>query len=166
MRRRSAAGLLFAAGGSTAGAGLGGAGSPRAPGGERRPRRAPEVSARLDKPHWAPPAEVFGPVWTGLYGAIAVAGWRLWERRTAPSATTALGLHVGQLALNAAWPWTFFSVRNRTASLAVIVALDALVAAEIVTAARVDRTAAALLAPYLGWSLFATALTAAVSDPA
>src|SRR4051812_37733577 len=156
MRRRSAAGLLFAAGGSTAAAGVGGLGS----------RRAPEVYARLDKPHWAPPAEVFGPVWTGLYGAIAVAGWRLWERRTAPSATAALGLHVGQLALNAAWPWTFFSARNRAASLAVIVALDATVAAEIVASARVDRTAAALLAPYLGWSLFATALTAAVSDPA
>ncbi len=155
MRHPSLAGLLFAAGGSTAAAAIGGLGS----------RRAPEVYARLDKPDWAPPAGVFGPVWTGLYSAIGVAGWRLWQRRTEPSAATALRLHALQLALNAAWPWTFFSARSRGASLAVIAVLDAAVAAEIAAAARVDRPAAALLAPYLAWSLFATALTASVSDP-
>lgn len=155
MPHRPLPGLLFTAGGSTAAAVVGGLGS----------RRAPEVYARLDKPDWAPPAGVFGPVWTGLYSAIAVAGWRLWQRRTEPTATTALRLHATQLALNAAWPWMFFSARNRTAALAVIAALDATIAAEIVTAARIDRPAAALLTPYLAWSLFATALTSAVSDP-
>src|SRR5690348_7906061 len=125
MQRRPRAGFLFAAGGSLAAAALGGLGS----------RRAPEVYARLDKPSWAPPAGVFGPVWTGLYSGIAVSAWRLWQRRVESAAGAALGLHAAQLALNAAWPWTFFSVRSRTASLAVIVALDATIAAEIVTAA-------------------------------
>ena len=153
--RRSLPGLLFAAGGSVAAAAIGGVGS----------RRAPEVYARLDKPDWAPPGSVFGPVWTTLYTAIGAAGWRLWHRQMEPVARIGLGLHATQLALNAAWPWAFFSARSRTASLAVIVALDATVAAEIVTAARVDRAAAGLLAPYLAWCLFATALTASVSDP-
>ena len=147
--------LLRAAGASVVTAALGGLGS----------RRAPEVYGRLDKPRWAPPPSVFGPVWTALYAAMAASVWRAW--RADPSRSAGLvALHGGQLALNAAWPWTFFAARSRPASLAVITALDAAVAAEVVLAARRDRWAAGLLAPYLGWSLFATALTVAVGDPA
>jgi tryptophan-rich sensory protein len=69
---------------------------------------------------------------------------------------------VSQLALNAAWPFTFSTAHERTAALAVIVALDLTIAAEVATAARQDRPAALLLVPYLAWSLYATALTAAV----
>lgn len=150
MNRRSARGLLFAVGTAAAAAGIGSLGS----------RRARQVYPRLDKPSWAPPAGVFGPVWTVLYAAISVAGWRLWTRE---AGRTVLALHVTQLALNAAWPFTFFAARNRTTALAVIAALDVTIAAEIAVAARKDRTTAALLAPYLVWSLYATALTAAVN---
>jgi len=104
---------------------------------------------------------VFGPAWTALYTAIGIAGWRLWTR---DRRRTAVGLHVTQLALNAAWPFTFFAARNRAAALAVIGALDITTAAEIVAVARRDRPAAALLAPYLAWSVYAPALTAAI-DP-
>ncbi len=48
---------------------------------------------------------------------------------------------------------------------AVVVALDSVISAEIATAARRDPVAARLLAPYLAWSLYATALTAAARDP-
>ncbi|MGI6872147.1 TspO/MBR family protein [Amycolatopsis sp. 3B14] len=111
---------------------------------------------------WAPPAGASGPVWTTLYAAIGVAGWRLWTRR---AGATVLGLHAGQLTLNASWPPAFFTLRKKKLSLAVIAALDAAVAAEIAAAARRDHAAAGLLAPYLAWSLYATALTVAVSDP-
>jgi tryptophan-rich sensory protein len=43
--------------------------------------------------------------------------------------------------------------------------LDAAVAAELMVAGRRDRVAGWLLTPYLVWSLFATALTAAVQGP-
>jgi translocator protein len=150
MNRRSAGGLLFAAGTAAAAAGIGALGS----------RAAPEVYPRLQKPAWAPPARLFGPAWSALYTAIGVAGWRLWARH---GSRTVLVLHVTQLALNAAWPVSFFVARNRAAALTVIVALDIAVAAEILAAARQDRPAAVLLAPYLAWSLYATALTAAVN---
>ncbi len=61
--------------------------------------------------------------------------WRLWTR---DAGRAALGLHVTQLALNAAWPFTFFTARNRTAALTVIAALDLTIAAELATAARQD----------------------------
>lgn len=87
-----------------------------------------------------------------------------WPRRDTPIRTW--GLHGSQLALNAIWPLTFFGLRDKRASLAVIVALDALVAAELVDLAGDDPVAAGVLSPYLGWCLFATALNASVSDPA
>ena len=123
--------------------------------------RAPSVYARLEKPSWAPPAAAFGPVWSALYATIALAGWRAYDASPA-----ARRLHVAQLALNSAWPAVFFSAREKRASLAVIVALDALIAAELAVLRRDDPLAAAILAPYLAWCAFATALNAAVSAPA
>jgi len=146
--------LVAAIAGSTLTAAVGGLGA----------RRAPTVYKELDKPGWAPPPSAFGPLWTGLYGLMAVAVYRAWRSNPERSAGL-VALHSGQLALNALWPWTFFSLRSRTAALAVIAALDAAVAAELMVAGRRDRVAGWLLTPYLVWSLFATALTAAVQDP-
>ena len=123
-------------------------------------RDAPRTYANLHKPRWAPPASAFGPVWTALYASVAVVGWRAWT-----ASPNARRLHLGQLALNAAWPCVFFGVRKKRAALVVIAALDATVAAEVAVLGRDDRSAAVLLAPYLAWCGFATALNAAVSEP-
>ena len=147
--KRSAFQLVGALGASAVAAAIGGLGS----------RRAPETYRALDKPRWAPPSWVFGPVWTVLYADMGLAAWRLCRT---DNARTPLALHAAQLVLNAAWPAAFFGAGSRRGSLAVIAALDVVVAAEIVAAARRDRVAAALLVPYLGWTAFATALNAAV----
>ena len=76
MDERSRSGLLFGAGTSAAAALAGSLAS----------RRAPQVYERLRKPDWAPPAGVFGPVWTALYAATGVAGRRLWTRRAGRAA--------------------------------------------------------------------------------
>lgn len=145
---RTAPAVVLAASGSVVAAAIGGIGA----------RRAPEVYGKLEKPRWAPPAAAFGPVWTGLYVAMGVAAFRLARR----SAWVALGLHTAQLTVNAAWPLAFFSARDKRVSLGLIIALDALVAAEVGAAAREDAAAAWLLAPYLAWCLFATALNSVV----
>lgn len=130
--------------------------------GARAASDAPEVYARLDKPAWAPPASVFGPVWSVLYLLIGGAGWRLTKRPR----RAAMALHLTQLALNASWTPLFFGAGRRRAALAVSALLDVTVAAEMAALVRDgDRRAAALLAPYLAWSGFATALTASVDDP-
>ncbi|GAA2236067.1 tryptophan-rich sensory protein [Rarobacter faecitabidus] len=139
---------VWAVGTVAAAAAIGGYGS----------RNAAEVYARLDKPRWAPPAAAFAPAWTALYAANAVVGWRT-------VTSTQRLLHTGQLVLNAAWTPLFFDARKRTAALGTIIALDAVVAAEIAALRRTDKVAAGLLVPYLGWLAYATALTASVSDP-
>jgi tryptophan-rich sensory protein len=143
--------LAFAVVPVVAAAGLGGLAS----------RDAAETYGRLRKPAWAPPAAVFGPVWTLLYTGIAIAGWRLYDEGSPRTKR----LHLTQLALNAAWPAAFFGAGEKKVSLAVIVALDSLVAAEVAAARRDDPTSAALLTPYLAWTGFATALNASVSEP-
>src|SRR5690348_3435192 len=98
-------------------------------------RHAPRIYGQLRKPRWAPPQAAFGPVWTALYVLLGVVGWRLGSRRVGPAVLTVHGV---QLALNALWPGVFFAGRNRRASLAVIVTLDATVAAEIALLRRTD----------------------------
>jgi translocator protein len=39
--------------------------------------------AELVRPEWAPPAWLFGPVWTCLYAAMAVSAWLVWRASSA-----------------------------------------------------------------------------------
>ena len=112
----------------------------------------------LRKPPFQPPSRVFGPVWSVLYASIAYSGWRIWRAPRSPERTRALRSWATQLALNGAWTPLFFGARRPDFALADIVALDAAAAVYARDAARVDTQAAAVIAPYLGWLGFATAL--------
>lgn len=110
-----------------------------------------------DKPWFNPPDALFGPVWTVLYVAMAVAAWLAW-RRGAPT-----GIWWVQLALNLAWTPVFFGLEQLWLGLVVILLLDLAVVATIVTFRRNSRAASWLLAPYLAWILFATALNLGIA---
>lgn len=118
----------------------------------------------LERPAWAPPAAAFGTVWPVLYVLIAVAGWRLWTAADAPGRArrAALGAWGTQLVVNAIWPGVFFGLEAFGPAIAVIALLDLIVIATIGLAWRVDRVAAVLLVPYLGWIGYATALNVAI----
>lgn len=116
--------------------------------------------AELTRPAWAPPGWLFGPVWTVLYTLMAVSLWRL--LRAGPAARGVVALFGVQLAVNAAWSWTFFAWRHGALAMATVVLLLALVAATAWQAGRHERLAGALLWPYLAWVSFATALTGAI----
>lgn len=113
----------------------------------------------LELPPFAPPAWLFGPVWSVLYLFIGVAGWLLWRARGWDGV---LWLWTGQLVLNLAWTPLFFSADRYVLALVDIVALDLAVAALIALAWRTSRVAAGLLVPYLAWTCFATALNAGI----
>ncbi len=116
--------------------------------------------SQLEKPSWAPPASVFGPVWSTLYALMGVSVWLVWRR---PDVTRrALWLFAGQLAANALWSWLFFAWNQGALAFIDVLALLILIAATIVSFWRLNRLAAVLLVPYVLWVGFASALTWAV----
>lgn len=118
--------------------------------------------ADLVRPSWAPPAALFGPVWTILYALMGVAVWLTWRRRGLRGAALPLTLFVVQLAANALWSWLFFEWRSGAWAFAEILLLWSLIAATLLAFRRVSAIAAYLLLPYLAWVTFAAALTWAV----
>jgi len=125
---------------------------------------APSFYGALAKPAWAPPAWLFGPVWSALYLMMAVAAWLVWRESDATltdggNRRRGLALFIVQLVLNALWTWLFFAWRQGAAAFVEIVLLWLAIAATIRQFGRVRPLAGWLLVPYLGWVSFATALT-------
>lgn len=122
----------------------------------------PNWYAGLEKPFFSPPNWVFGPVWTVLYALMALAFWRIWVLGRG-SALQAAALAFGvQLVLNVAWSGAFFGLHAPGLALIDIVALILAIIATMSAFARIDGRAAWMLAPYLAWVAFATALNAAI----
>ncbi|MEU6205800.1 TspO/MBR family protein [Micromonospora musae] len=115
--------------------------------------------AALDRPAWAPPGWLFGPVWSLLYALIALAGW-LVRRRVGIGA--ALWAWVAQLALNAAWTPIFFGTGRYGTAFAEIVVLWLAIAVTVALFARASRAATLLLLPYWAWVSYAAALNFAI----
>ena len=113
----------------------------------------------LNRPGWAPPAWLFGPVWSVLYVLIGIAAWLVWRERGFRGAGTALSLFLLQLAANALWTWLFFTWRQGALAFGEILLLWVLILSTIVTFWRVRPLAGALLLPYLAWVTFASVLT-------
>lgn len=111
----------------------------------------------LEQPGWAPPGWLFGPVWTGLYIAIAAAGFLIWR---ASGWGTDARIWAVQLGVNGLWTPLFFALEWRLVALGWILALNGLVAWLVVR--QWPRWPARLLLPYLAWIGFATALDASV----
>lgn len=118
--------------------------------------------AQLVRPAWAPPAWLFGPVWSTLYTLMGIAAWRVWRKVGFETGGMALGLYLVQLAANALWSWLFFAWHLGSLAFSEVLILWALIVATLWSFWRHDRVAAVLLVPYLLWVSFAAALTYAV----
>lgn len=122
-----------------------------------------EVYASLEQPAWAPPSWLFGPVWTVLYLTIAVSGWLFYRAvGSLGAARREFTVYGVGLALNALWTPLFFGADLMALALVEIVLLDLAVVATVVLFTRRHRPSGLLLLPYLAWTLFATALNAAL----
>lgn len=111
--------------------------------------------AGLIKPSWNPPSWLFGPVWTLLYGMIAVAAWRVWRVK---DSQLALCMWALQLLPNALWSYLFFGAHRMDYALVDITFLLVGIVATMGLFAQRDRIAALLMLPYLAWVSFATLL--------
>jgi benzodiazapine receptor len=117
---------------------------------------------QLAQPAWAPPASLFGPVWTVLYALMAIAAWLVWRSGGFRSNRMALSLFLAQLAFNALWSWLFFAWHRGALAFADIVLLWVLIVATLVSFWRVRALAGTLLIPYLLWVGFASVLNYSV----
>jgi len=115
--------------------------------------------AQLVRPAWAPPAWVFGPVWSVLYLLMGISAWLVWRTRGWGPARTPLLIFIVQLGVNALWSWLFFVWHRGALAFADAVILCCLIVTTSVSFRRVSTLAAVLLLPYLAWVAFASALT-------
>jgi len=118
--------------------------------------------SQLIRADWAPPANVFGPVWTVLYVLMGISSWLVWRVAGFYSARGPLLIFIIQLMVNAIWSWLFFEWHQGALAFVDIVLLLALVIATIVSFWCVKPLAAALLIPYLLWISFAAVLNYSV----
>ena len=114
----------------------------------------------LQRPSWAPPAWLFGPVWTVLYGLIALSGWLAWRAGARRGELTLFGV---QLVLNALWTPLFFGLGWFGIAFAEILVLWLTIVALIVVFWWRSKAAALLLVPYLAWVSFAAALNVSIA---
>jgi tryptophan-rich sensory protein len=119
--------------------------------------KAQAFYAQLIKPEWAPPAGVFGPVWSVLYLLMGISVWLVWRSQRASRGPFVL--FFAQLAVNALWSWLFFAWHQGALAMVDVVVLLALIAATMSAFWQSSRLAAVLLGPYLLWVAFASALT-------
>lgn len=115
---------------------------------------------QLKKPKWNPPDVLFGIMWPLLYTSQGVASWLVF-RQNGVNRVLPLSLYGAQLVLNWIWQPLFFKahkLRLATADAAAMVGV-----ATIATVAMSQATSPAkvvpLMAPYLAWITFATALS-------
>lgn len=113
----------------------------------------------LVKPSFNPPNWIFGPVWTFLFAAMAIAAWRVYEKRfTDVRVTSALNMYLIQLALNVMWSLLFFGMRAPQLALIEIVIFLISIIFTARAFYRIDTLAGVLFIPYAAWVSFATFL--------
>lgn len=119
--------------------------------------------AALQRPAWAPPAWLFGPVWTVLFALMAGAAVMVHRRLgSRPQSASALRLYALALLPNALWSWTFFRWHLGGLSLVVIAALWLMLLATVRAFHGVRPASAALMLPVTLWVGFAAVLNMAL----
>lgn len=143
-----------------------------------------KADASIKQPALRPPAWVFGPVWTALYGLMGYASYRAYSAGTsgvglgsAPEIAAKLAentvgtptelalsgatLYTLQLGLNLAWMPLFFGAKRpieATVDIAALLGLNIYLAGWVWR--KVDTVAAWCLVPYIAWLGFATYMSA------
>jgi len=118
--------------------------------------------SHLHKAAWTPPSYLFAPIWTVLYGLMAVAAWMVWREGGFRKQAFALGLFLIQLALNSAWSFVCFGIHSLPLSVANMTLLWLALLATVRAFFAANRFAGWLLVPYLLFLTFAASLDVAL----
>ena len=108
----------------------------------------------INRPEWNPPSWLFGPVWTTLYVLMGIALYLVWKSDES-NKRTAITLWSVQLVVNFLWSLLFFNQHQIGGALIDLVILWLLILLTIFAFAKINKTAAWLLVPYISWVTFA-----------
>ncbi len=112
----------------------------------------------LAKPSYQLPSWLFSPVWTSLYILMGISFYKVWKKPLSRERNIAVTLFLVQLLLNFLWSILFFSLHSPGLALIDIVMMWIAILLTIFSFARLSKTAAWLLVPYIMWVSFATIL--------
>ena len=121
-----------------------------------------EKYKEINRPALSPPGWIFPVVWTILFILMGIASYIIYESDS-PNKAKALTIYVVQLLLNLSWSLVFFNLDQYWISVAIIIALDRLIALNIAFFGSISKVAAFLLLPYMIWALFATYLNISIA---
>jgi len=117
----------------------------------------------LNKPAFAPPNWLFGPVWITLYLLMGISLYLIWNKGLDDRAVKiGIALFAVQLALNAIWSPVFFGLHALQLSFNVILAMWFFIFLTIVRFYSISKPAAYLLIPYISWVSIAAVLNYAI----
>ncbi len=123
----------------------------------------PTWYANLNKPFFAPPNWIFGPVWTILYFLMGVSLYLIWKQGwQKKKVKTALVFFILQLVFNFAWSPIFFGLRAPVLGLIVIAMMWICIVLTMIKFYPLSRLAFYILIPYLLWVSFASLLNAGI----
>lgn len=113
----------------------------------------------LNKPYFAPPAEVFGIVWPILYILMAISFALVALSPNSNNKLFALILFLAQLIINLSWTKIFFVDKNLELAFFVCLILTVLVIVMTVLFFKQSFWAGLLQVPYCIWLIFACCLS-------
>ncbi len=117
----------------------------------------------INKPPLSPPGWLFPVVWTILYILMGIAAYLVFTSdKPKKQKSTALIVYGVQLFFNFLWSLIFFNREDYLFAFIWLVALWALILANIILFYRISKPAGILLIPYLLWVTFAGYLNFAI----
>lgn len=123
---------------------------------------------RINLPSWLPPDRVFAPVWIALYCSMGYSASQIYRRSVGVgsvggfAASLPLATALVHYCLNVVWAPVFFGLKRLRLGHVINVALVVSLVGVIGLFHGVHPPSAYLLLPYLGWLVFATALSSSV----
>jgi len=108
--------------------------------------------SNLNKPIFAPPNWLFGPVWITLFILMGVSLYLVWKKKAD------IRIFFVQLILNTTWSVLFFGLQSPLFAFMEIILLWFAIMLTIIKFHKISKTAAYLLIPYILWVSFAAVL--------
>lgn len=116
----------------------------------------------MDKPNFAPPKWAFPVAWTTLYTLMGLAKYKALEAADEEQETTVQKADGLQLSLNFIWSFLFFKFHLRGTALIEMTILLLTILYTSKEYAKISKTSAKLMIPYILWVSFALCLNASV----